>query len=138
VEIAILMKNSILENCLRQSLKLNQNHPEKNNGYHHFSFLIQNNQILGYGYNRTEKCKPLYGYKKYQSLHSENTVYFKCKGLLQQRKSFELVNIRLSKKNILKISKPCNCCLKFLNGLGCNNVWFTTGSDLLKWGKIKL
>jgi len=132
------MKNNILEDCLRQSIKLNYKHPEKHNGYHHFSFIIQNNTILGHGFNRGGGAKPLIGYKSHQKLHSENTVYFKVKGILENRKSFEMINIRLTKQNELRISRPCECCISFLFGLGCSCVFFTTGLVEYQWAKINL
>jgi len=132
------MKTQILTDCLRQAFKLNPRHPEVKNGYHHFSFIIQGNQILGHGYNRGGGCKPLYGYKPHQKLHSENTAYFKVKGILSNRDSFEMVNIRLTKAGESRINKPCVCCLNFLNGLGCSVVWFTTGCNSYPWARINV
>jgi hypothetical protein len=128
------MKKSILDECLRIAIRLNPTHPEWS-AYHHFSFIIQNNSIIEHATNRGGGVKPLIGYAKHQKLHSENRVFFKAKGLLNKNKSFDVVNIRLSKKDELKISRPCKCCISFLKFLGCSTVWFTTE---LGFAKLRL
>lgn len=157
------MKNMILIECFRRATGLNPNHPENKNGYHHFSFIVQKNQILGYGVNRSTGSNPTFdnnkipkydnfgflnsnsisrtlitGYKPYQKLHSESVAYFKIRGLLNHRFKFEVVNIRLNKNSELKISRPCECCIRFLYGLGCSTVWFSTGLIEYKWAKLPL
>jgi len=119
------MKNSILNECLNKALKLNPRHPEMS-CYHHFSFIVQGNKIIEWATNRGNGAKPLIGYGSWQKLHSENCAYFRAKGLLDKHKSFDTVNIRLTKNGDLKLSRPCRCCVAFLRFLGCKTVWFTT------------
>lgn len=132
------MTNQILTECLRTAYRLSPRHPErisKYKGYILFSFVIQGNKIIEHGMNRGGNVTPLIGYKDHQKLHSENTAYFKARGLLNRRKPFDIVNIRLSRAGIIRLGAPCGCCCSFLKQLGCSRVWFTTEAG---WAKIAL
>lgn len=117
------MKNRILLECLRIAEKAMPNHPDKK-GYRHFCFIIQDNKILGVGYNRVSE--PLIGYPSYGKLHAEPDAYKQCKGIINKDKPWSAVNIRLAKSGGIRISKPCPCCYAFLERLGCKEIWFTT------------
>jgi hypothetical protein len=119
------MKKKLLSECVRRSKQLLPNHRHQNN-YKHFSFLVQNNKIISYGFNLNGERFNGFGYPEYSKKHSEQTVYFKGKGLLKRNISFEIVNVRLNKNSKIKISRPCKCCISFLKFLGCSTVWFTT------------
>ena len=58
-------------------------------------------------------------------IHSELDAYKKAKGILDRTKTFELINIRLDKRNGIKISKPCPCCFNFLKTIKCRKVYYT-------------
>lgn len=123
------MKKSLLDECARLSLVHMPKHPQ-HNCYRHYSFIIQRNQIVEWGVNRSSE--PLIGYPKYGKLHSECSAYFKARGIMEQNKEFEVVNIRLSANGGLKISKPCPCCQNFLSKFGCRGVWFSTEAGFAK------
>ena len=131
------MKNNILDECMRKAIRLNPYHPEQKSGYHHFSFIVQDHKVLGYGENHGGFIMnpKIQMFASYQKTHSEVAVWFKVKGLLNRMKSFELVNIRLNKDNGIKMSKPCKCCWNFMKSLGCKSFWFTTD---IGWGRISL
>lgn len=111
-------------------------HPEWGN-YHHFSFIVQNNKIIGYGTNKTvpKGMMKIFGYKQTSKLHSETNVFFKCRSLIG-KDPFEIVNIRLTRTNKIRNSHPCECCMNFLLGFNCKSVYFTT--DLETFAKIIL
>jgi hypothetical protein len=99
-------------------------------GYKHFSFIIQKNWLVDWGTNRSGPPLKMFGYQEHQMIHSENQAYKRAKGLLDKTDTFQVVNIRLNSKGEVKNSKPCQCCINFLNGLGCNSIWFsTTGTE---------
>ena len=98
-------------------------HPQFFN-YAHYTFICQRNKILGYGTNMAGPAK--YGYKPYMKIHSEYVAYNKYKYLLKKEEPFEIVNVRLSRLNSLKISMPCNCCISYLKLTGCRRVYFST------------
>ena len=128
------VKKSILRQCLRISRQKNNPklHPEFGK-FHHFSFVIQNNKILEWGTNKTGDPLTKFGYPEYGKMHSENSAYFKAKGILDHSKPWEMVNIRLNKRNEIRVSKPCKCCSSYLRILGCKMVWFTTEAG---WAKV--
>lgn len=117
------MKRRLLGDCVQDAIQSMNKHPDRK-GYLHFSYIVQNNSIIGKGYNR--KSNPLPGYPSYGKLHSEPDAYAQCKGLLQKNQPWSMINVRLSKLGELKISKPCICCHSFLKRLECKEVWFTT------------
>ena len=117
------MKKSLLIDCLRMCKAHLPKHPEWES-YKHYSVIIQSNQIIEWGTNRT--AAPLIGYTNHSKFHSENAAYFRARGLLERNKSFEVVNIRFNKQGDLKLSRPCICCVSFLKFLGCSIVYFST------------
>lgn len=122
------MKQTILRECER--LAKEKNTPELHDqwgNYHHFSFVVQSNKILAWGMNRAGKPPVKGGYNQaFGKIHSETDAYRKARGILDHDKPFEVVNIRLNKRNKLRISKPCKCCYNFLQQLNCKAVYFST------------
>lgn len=121
------MKRSIFQQCLKiaQDHNTPELHPEWG-CYHHFSFIIQNNQIIEWATNTRAEPQTYLGYSIYSKIHSEPRAYRRAKGLLNKGQDFDIINIRLSKKNQLRLSRPCPCCFNFLKGLGVKRIWFTT------------
>lgn len=120
------MKRKVLNECLRISIKNNTpDHPEWDS-YHHFSFLIQKNKIVCFGTNRAASALTNLGFDDYTKMHSEVDVCRKAKGIMDKGSDFEIVNVRLTKRNHIKTSHPCKCCYAFLKHLGCKRIWFTT------------
>ena len=121
------MKRKLIEECLKIALK--NNTPNKHSEwdhYHHYSFVIVNSKILEWGKNRRGSPLLHLGFPAYSKMHSEIDAYFKAKGLMDKREKFEVINIRLTKTNIIRHSEPCKCCFAFLKNLGCQRVWFST------------
>jgi tRNA(Arg) A34 adenosine deaminase TadA len=119
------MKKKILDNCLKIAVKNNHKHPDYK-GYHHFTFIVQSDKLIEWGANRKSQAMTFLGYKKHTKRHSEVDAFLKAKGLLDKNKCFEVVNVRLSKQNEIRISSPCSCCSQFLKNIGCKKIWFTT------------
>jgi hypothetical protein len=136
------MKKSILNEAVRVAYEKAHNHPMHKRGYMLFSFVIENNKILGYGMNNRDMMVPLhYGYSKRARgwgnftpcVHSEVHAWIKCRGLVKG--SFELINIRIRDDGNLGMSCPCECCQSWMKAQGCESVHFTTGSN---WAKMAL
>ena len=124
------MKTKILTTCLNIALKNNNplKHPEWES-YKHFSFVIQNGKIVEWGTNRKGSSISYLGYLPYQKIHSEVDAYSKARGIMDKRYSFDIINIRLGKKNQLLPSSPCKCCSAYLRHLGCKSIWFSTNIE---------
>jgi len=105
---------------------------ERNNNWdsrmksRHFTFVVQDSKIVEMGKNKIGTPLVHRGYMSYQYLHSETIAFFKARGILDKQKPFQAVNIRLNKSGEIKLSKPCACCYNFLQGAGCNKIWFST------------
>ena len=122
------MRKKIIKQCLKIARYKNapDYHPQWG-FFHHFSFIIQNNKIVEYGFNRSGPPLDGFGYnKKFGKIHSENDAYRKAKGLLDPQRPFDIVNIRLNKQGEMRLSKPCNCCHNFLSVVNCHSVYFST------------
>lgn len=122
------MRKQIIQDCLRVAQKQakEQNHPEYDN-YLHWSFIVQDGKVLGFGRNRPGK--PYYdkfGYTTLSKIHAEHDAYRKIKGLLNNSRTFDILNIRLNRQGKMRLSKPCSCCAIFLKFMGCKNVIFST------------
>lgn len=133
------MKKSIIHEATAIARKRLQNHPEFKS-FIHFSFVIQNNQIVEVGRNN-KRAPPLhFGYQRRlinadygPKTHSEIDAYRKARGLLRPNKHFEILNIRLNKQSLFRNSKPCWCCYQLLKLLGCKTFYFTVnGEEFLK------
>lgn len=121
------MKKTVLRECERIAVSKNELHPEWGVGYHHFSFIIQNNKIIEMGMNRAGPPLVEFGYnEKFGKIHAETDAYRKARGILDLSRTFEVVNIRLNKRGLLRLSKPCGCCYEFLFVMGCKAVFFST------------
>jgi len=122
------MKRKLLYECVERAYEYLTKHPQYN-CYKHYSFIIQNNKIVGFGMNRVGT--PLTIYKDHCKIHSETDAYFQVKGIMDKAE-FDVVNIRMDKQGSLKNSKPCLCCYNFLKNCGCRNIWFSNEIGFLK------
>lgn len=130
------MNKRILQQCVQ--IAISKNTPDgitEWGNYHHFSFIVQKGKIIGVGTNKA--ATPLGQYPKTSKIHSEPDAYFNSIYKLDKTKTFDLVNIRLSKTNEFKISAPCKCCYSFMEKLNCRNVYFTVEGNL-NFAKITL
>jgi len=130
------MKRNLLNIALKTSLEKLNNHPEYD-CYPHYTFIVQNNKILGYGCNMRGEPPIHLGYHKRLNggrpkNHSEYVAYRKMVGLLN-KKEFDIINIRLNRKKEVKNAHPCSCCLNFLKEIGCKNIYYTTE---IGWSKL--
>ncbi len=124
------MKKSLIDHCYLIAKRYNPKHCQWDCDKH-YSFIIQNNQIVEWGTNKSGNPNRAM-YKDYQKIHSEYSAWAKAKGIIDKSKSFELLNLRLNKSGKLMLSKPCNCCLGFLKGLNCSKIIFSTEMGFAK------
>lgn len=129
------MKLNLILECLRtvQGYDIS-NHPSIEDKSLHFTFVVQDNEILGVGYNRPES-RISQDYPGYMRLHSEADAWRRTKRRLKPWK-WEIFNIRIHRDKTLADSEPCEFCLKFLKKMGCKKFYFTT--DKKRIGKIIL
>lgn len=119
------MKKKLLDECLKIALRKLHKHPRKES-YKHYTFIVQDNQIVGYGTNKPAEAPEGLGYADYQFIHSEYDAFKKLKGIIQRDRDFDAVNIRLNKLGQMRNSLPCPCCMNFLKSFRCKRIYFST------------
>ena len=131
------MTSKILNECLQFAQQHFHKHPQYEH-YIHYTFIIQNNQLVEWGTNLDGNPPLHFGYNKKSGapkLHSEFVAYKKGRGLLNND-PFDLVNIRVNRRGEVKISAPCFVCQEWLKSVHCSTVWFTIDGG--KFGRIRL
>jgi tRNA(Arg) A34 adenosine deaminase TadA len=134
------MKTTLLREALRHAEEKRLNHPQINDGaYLHYSYVVLDGTIIGMGYNTSVEPPRYTGYHtKVDSglpckSHSEWNAWKRTRGLLCNR-SFELINVRLTKAGIPRLSEPCRICANLLPDLGCTAFYYTNGID--GWSRL--
>ena len=126
------MKKGLLKEALAIARRKQPSHPEKDR-FCHYSFVVQGNQIVEYGWNHSGQPKIHHGYNRQNrgqgfkpKTHAESAAYYKAKGLLDKEEPFDIINVRLSKQGELRNSRPCSWCAEFLTALGCRYFYFSS------------
>jgi hypothetical protein len=105
--------------------------------WRHWSFIIQNRQIIEWGINRPTCPQSIVkmGYKQLRHVvHSEITALAKARGRMDRRRPWTLVNIRLDALANPRMASPCSLCEAFVRAHGCQTVYYT--DDLGRFVKI--
>lgn len=125
------MKKSLLKQSLQIAVNKLLFHPEYDK-YIHYSFIVQGNKIIEWGMNNAKTPPIHHGYQSRMKnldfsakTHAEPEAFRKARGLLDLRKPFDMINIRLNKAGELRISKPCVCCYNLLKSLGCHKFYYS-------------
>lgn len=128
------MKKTILQECIRLSLKKISRHPEKK-CYLHFAYIVSEGKIASWGWNSAVEPPVHYGYHELRDknfkpkFHAEISAYKRAKRLFDR---FEIVNIRMNKNGDLKLSHPCKCCYGLMKALGCKRFYYSSDMGFLK------
>lgn len=133
------MKNGLIRDALRIARDKLPSHPQFDH-WPHYAFIVQNNKLVEWGYNTAQEPAVHLGYNGQldngmAKTHAELNAYRSAKGLLNQSKPFETINIRLSRQGDMRLSAPCKCCFNFLKAMGCSQCWFSTD---LGFAKIRM
>lgn len=131
------MKKNIPNICLKIAHDLFDEHPShkhERNKFFHYSFIVINNDVIGYGLNQPTPANfpKLASYPYGTWVHSEVDAFFKHKRKLRDEK-FSVINIRLNSFGELRNSKPCECCNNFLRAVGANEVYYSTEQGFVKF-----
>ena len=125
------LKNKILN--ISNELKYTNPHRCK-----HFSFIVKRSTILSFGQNTYDKTHPIgkkLGYRN-GNIHSELAAVVNFEWDRRILGDCDIVNVRLNRHGTIRYSKPCNCCLKLLEQLDVNRVYYTNKNG--GFDKIKL
>lgn len=129
------MKRSIIRTAEQIARSKNHIHPHQN-GFRHYTFVVQNNKILELGMNRLTQPERTRGYKDFSGRHAELDAMYKARGIMDHNKPFEIINIRLNRRGELRLSKPCKVCDAWLRTTNCKTILYSTddGFEVLNLG----
>jgi hypothetical protein len=132
------MKKSLLSDALMTAHRTLKNHPNTGS-FLHWAFIIQDDSIVGYAMNDFGEPPSYFGYRCKRDTHLPSTRHAefraltKLKGIIDFRKSWEIINIRLNQLGEIRFSKPCNRCYELMKKFGCRKFYFTTD---VGWAKM--
>ena len=104
-------------------------------GHHrHWSFILDNRKnLIEWATNRFcdggAPFAKLGFYADRFNAHSEPIAMKRALGLLDLRKKFYVVNIRLRANGTTSNSRPCKLCYAYLNSLNCGGIWYSMEDD---------
>lgn len=130
------MKKSLLDHALKIARDKLGSHPQLAH-FPHYSFVVQNNQIVEWALNTTLEPPRHYGYHRSDDesfrpkYHSETLAYRRARGLIGD-KDFEIINIRLNKAGAVRLSRPCKPCYELMSVLGCRCFYYSSEVGFLK------
>ena len=119
------MNISTLQQLVTKSRQLLELVPDQK--FWHFSFILERNKVLSFGWNKMAKTHPYalrHGYE-HGFLHSEVDAVKNFPGTPAGLSRCALVNIRIGRQGQICLSKPCDCCTKFLIGLDFKEVLYS-------------
>lgn len=123
------MKRVIFDEAVSIARQKIKTHPEYKN-YIHYSFVVFEGKIVGWGRNHSAEPPKHYGYHArlqypIAKTHAEIDAYRRCRYIIKDE-VFEIINIRMDRTGKLRISKPCCCCYELLTELGCKKFYYSS------------
>lgn len=128
------MKKSLQKQILDICFKKLQRHPELNN-FPHYSFIVKNGKVISWATNSKVEPPRHFGYhrdwdKTYRpKYHAELAAYRKN----PIRSPFQIINVRMNKQGLLRMSKPCRACTKLMTALGCVKFYYSFQEGFLEY-----
>ena len=126
------MNQKLLNNLVKTSRSLINLSDSK----HHFSFIIDKNQIISIGKANSWKSHPLaqrFGHR-HHCIHSELAAILSFNPPFRTIPDYTFINIRLLKDLSLANSKPCGPCTNLLKSFGVSEVIYSTSSGFQQIG----
>jgi deoxycytidylate deaminase len=124
-----MLTASVQENVVRLANNLFE--LTKNCHWKHYSFIVRCNTVYSIGWNQPYKTHPLakrFGYK-FHCIHSELHSILKFNEPVVKLCKYTLVNVRLNKDRVVRLSKPCEVCQRLLVAFPFSEVWYSTNSS---------
>lgn len=99
----------------------------------HFSFLINRNKIIAYGFNDGFRSHPIaarYGHR-FNGIHAELAVILNFPYSIRELSQYTLVNLRLKVDLSLGLARPCKFCVEMLSDFGIGQVYYSNNLNHL-------
>ena len=110
---------SLVNTCIQKAFWNIEQHLER---FRHYSFVIQGNEILAMGRNCQVDHNTIYPRR---TLHAEYVAWKKAKHRIFTRRPWYMINVRIGNDMSLRLSRPCDVCIKLLSSVGCEKVIYT-------------
>lgn len=122
------MNRKIIQKILKVA---NSNLHLPDSRFKHFTFIVERNKIISYGWNQSFKTHPLAAkYKaRFYSIHSELDAIKNFPYPVNQLKLYDLINVRILKDGTLGPAKPCVSCHQLLLYFGVRQVYYSTSGE---------
>ena len=98
----------------------------------HWCFILQDKKVIAHARNtRTATPLKFLGYDEdYQFAHAEPIALKRAWGLLNKKRIFSAVNIRIRREDgLLAESMPCKVCFPLLLASGCSEIFWSTNQQ---------
>ena len=132
------MNKSDLDRCI--DIAVREFHMHRADTFRHWSFIFQRDHLLEWA--RSIPGDPtgftMYGYKNGRnSTHAESLAARRARGLLDRRREWFCVNVRLGSMKDPRMSRPCNICSNLLRAKGCAGVHYTVNGGVFKYLNLR-
>lgn len=123
--------DKIIQNYASEALELN-----RYNKSCHIAILLHKKKVVSFGYNQMDR--QCFRGKAITSLHAEVDCIRKIRPISDiSKRNYSLLIIKISRyDHTYTNSKPCDCCTKFIKGVGINHVYCSNENGEIE--KIKL
>jgi len=122
-------------NSVRRLLNLAVDQAYKSEMYHqHGAVLFNGHRVLGLGYNRIDRCKTQV--RETFSTHAEQDCIQRFSNVIKKGtkkyknmsnvKNYDILVVRINKSGSLVNSRPCDDCIRRLQLLGVNRIYYSS------------
>ena len=104
-----------------------QDFAKRQERWKHWSFVYQRG-LVEWGVNREGIPSGLarMGYRADRhSMHAEALAFNKAVGLMDRRKPWSMVNVRLGPDRTLRMARPCPVCEAYMRSCGCREILYS-------------
>lgn len=126
-----------LSNRLQSRIEkiIDQNEHKIESKHKHFTFIVNNNRIISYGWNHNFKTHPRAVGNRNSTIHSELNAILRLDVDDSYLLRCDLINIRITRSGRYGLSKPCKHCYSILSNYGFKNIIWSIDSRDLKFTK---
>lgn len=97
----------------------------------HGAIIFKSGRIISESFNQVrgyKKIKPEFR-KWHNSLHAEQAAVLRAK---RDLKGCSMLVLRIDSSNVIKMSKPCDCCSNYIKYVGISKVFYSTEDGVIE------
>ena len=123
----------LIQQFVDEVLEHNKNHKSA-----HIALLLQGRKVISWGFNQMDR--QCFRGENIRSLHAEIDCLRKCRPIRDIcKKNYKLLIVKISRdpNQLYSDSRPCNCCTKFILGLGIRRVYCSNDDGIIEKLRFK-